>query len=77
MKFHAIVRIQDKELSQILYRALLPEARSQPEGELELKIEDESIIIEMRASKISTLRAMLTSHIRMVASALALLKELP
>jgi len=42
-----------------------------------LKIEDESIIIEMRASKISTLRAMLTSHIRMVASALALLKELP
>ncbi|MCD6096553.1 MAG: hypothetical protein J7J99_08355 [Thermoprotei archaeon] len=74
--FSAKIILRDKELGKTLLRALLPEASSQPEGKMIVMFKDDVLVINMYSSKFSTLRAMITSHIRMLCTAIELLKRL-
>jgi len=74
--FSAKITLRDKKLGKILFKALLPEAHSQPDGKVVVVFEDDTLVINMFSSKFSTLRAMITSHIRMLYTAIKLLERL-
>ena len=78
MKAQAVVRLifsSEKQLQAVL-QALKPETEtsSTSRSEVELKIENQSLILEFRAADTSALRAAMNSYLRLIGVAMNLQK---
>jgi len=75
----AIIRIAfNNDLSKLIYKAISPEVRDRISKRIEVNArdEDKSLIIEVQAEDITSLRAAVNSYLRILAALIRTLGEL-